>query len=84
MKICAQCKFLDRTRAIYWPGMFGNFYVCKKSEAEQIAANNRDMTQRPIFAPSYLDTEENQHGAMTCLDELDAETVKNLNSLQFN
>lgn len=49
MKKCADCKFLDRTRSIYWRGMFGNFYVCKKREAEQQAANNRDMTQRPIF-----------------------------------
>lgn len=24
MKKCADCKFLDRTRSIYWRGMFGN------------------------------------------------------------
>lgn len=84
MKNCADCKFLDRTRFIYWRGMFGNFYVCKKREAEQQAANNRDMTQRPIFAPSYLDTDGNQHGVMYCAEELDAETVKYSNQLPFN
>ena len=48
-----------------------------------MAANNRDQVHRPIFAPSYLDTEGRQHGLQTCCDELDGETLKHLNELEL-
>ena len=84
MKDCINCKWRDKEQLVYWRGEDNFFYVCKKEELQQQAANNRDNKKREIFAPSYLDKDGKQHGLQTCLDELDEQTKKYLGELQFN
>ena len=63
---CRNCKWLDKSRKIYWHGCYDWFYVCKKHELEQKAYGVKMNQKTEIFAPSQLKVNGEDLGIPVC------------------
>ena len=81
---CAECKWLDKSRRIYWEGCYNWFYVCRRQELNQKAANKVMNRGGTIFAPSQLKVTGENLGTPVCVNMKLDDVTEVLNQEEFN
>ena len=80
---CPQCKWLDRSREVYWLGMGVTVFVCRKREIEIDARNRRDGGIWPDFPNSNLTT-DGKWLNWSCLGKIAPDVEKYLGEFDFS
>lgn len=81
---CANCKWLDKTRTVYWTGRHDYFYICRYKELQEEAEKNLKRKVFVSFTASDMNARTKVCYPLPCFNmELPEWVKENLNCLDF-